>query len=85
MFTSASTMAPKKAAKKPCTAKPGTKAEANQSISALMTHQKIPSVTMVSGKVRIFNTSPRVAFTSPMTTAAIRAVKNPSITNPGMR
>ena len=38
-----------------------------------MTSRKIPSVRMLIGKVMIFRNSPTVAFSSPITSAAIKA------------
>ncbi|MDQ1387851.1 MAG: hypothetical protein QOF56_1305 [Acidobacteriaceae bacterium] len=52
-------------------------AEATSNIRALMTNQKTPKVRMVSGKVMIFSNTPKVAFTNPMTSAAIRAAPTP--------
>lgn len=39
---------------------------------------------MVIGKVKIFSINPIVALTSPITIAAISAVPNPFISNPGI-
>jgi hypothetical protein len=71
-------MAPQKAEAKLSILKAGDKsAEATSNIRALMTNQKTPKVRMVSGKVTIFNNTPNVAFTSPMTSAAMRAAPAP--------
>src|ERR1017187_7036927 len=84
MLISASTIAPQKAGQKPRTTKSGASSvEANINISALMTHQKIPRVRKVSGKVMSFKKSPSVAFTSPITSAAISAALNPCTSNLG--
>src|SRR5437016_1364313 len=45
--------------------------------------QKIPNVSTMSGKVRIFRSRPIVPYTNPMITAARSAVTNPRTTNPG--
>src|SRR5271157_3674484 len=73
MLIRESTTAPQNAGQKPWTAKPETKFDANISMSALMTHQNMPRVRMVRGRVMIFKSSPSVAFTNPMTRAAISA------------
>src|SRR5271166_2183278 len=83
MLTRASTMAPSKAEPKLVITKPGTKLEATQSINALITHQKTPSVTTVSGNVRILSRSPSVALTSPMTSTAKSAEPRPLTWKPG--
>src|SRR5664279_1803860 len=84
ILISASTIAPQKAGQNPRTMKSGASSvEANISISALMTHQKIPRVRKVRGKVMSFRKSPSVAFTSPITSAAISAALNPCTSNPG--
>src|SRR6266850_1811130 len=71
------TIAPINAAPNPRTSKPGTNADANSSIMALMTNQKRPSVRIVSGKVRILRTSPMVALINPIASAAIKAAVGP--------
>ena len=47
-------------------------------MTPLMTSRKIPSVRMLMGKVMIFRNSPTVAFSSPMTSAAINAGSRPA-------
>ena len=79
-----STMAPKKATQKPEMEKPGTRWEASCNMSALITNQKRPKVSNVSGKVKILRTNPRVALTRPITIAAMSAVQNPCTWIPGM-
>src|SRR5690242_9629399 len=76
-LTSASTMAPTKAARNPCTSKPGTNHEASSIMSALMTNQKMPKVTSVMGKVMIFSNKPSVALMKPITITATSAAKIP--------
>ena len=59
MLISDSTIAPQNAGQKPLTTKSGDKSfEANINMSALMTHQKMPSVRNVSGSVMIFRKQP---------------------------
>ena len=45
----------------------------------------MPSVKMLMGKVTIFNTSPSVAFSRPMTSAATSAGCKPSTWKPGRK
>ena len=52
---------------------PGNHARCHQDHDAVNHEQEDPSVRMLIGKVMIFKKSPTVAFSSPMTTAAIRA------------
>ena len=56
------------------TSKPGTMADVRSTNKALMTKMKRPSVTTVSGKVRITRIGLRIAFTRPST----NAVKSPA-------
>ncbi len=71
-------MAPQKAEAKLSILKAGDKsAEATSNIRALMTNQKTPRVRMVSGKVMIFSSTPKVAFTNPITSAAMSAAPAP--------
>ena len=53
-----STMAPKKATQKPEMEKPGTRWEASCNMSALITNQKRPRVSNVSGKVKSLENKP---------------------------
>src|SRR5580700_6632003 len=76
-------MAPRKAAVKVRTWKPGTRADANFSIKALITNQKRPKVIKVRGKVRILSRTPTVALMKPITSAAIRAATGPLTEIPG--
>ena len=76
---------PQNAGHRPRTSKPGTKNEANFSMNALISSQKSPKVTIVRGNVRIFKRMPIVPLTRPMTTAAINAVPNPWMKNPGTK
>ena len=66
MLTMLSTIPPMNAAPKLSTRKPGTMAAANSIIRALITSQKIPKVSSVSGKVMILRKMPRVALTKPI-------------------
>ena len=78
IFTRLKNMAPQNAEKKESTLKAGRiSADANSSIRALMTSQKIPKVRIVKGKVTSFSRVPNVAFTKPMTSAATRAAPAP--------
>ncbi len=76
-------MAPQNAGANPRTLNPGTSKDANFSIRALITIQKIPNVSTMRGKVRIFKRKPNVPFTKPMMTAARRAAPNPLTEIPG--
>src|SRR5258708_7715440 len=82
MLTRLSTMAPRNAGRNPSIRNPGTSAAAISSISALITSQNKPSVTMLRGNVTIFRKKPIVPLTSPITMAAISAAPNPLIRNP---
>src|SRR5205814_7579084 len=72
------------AAAKLSTWKPGTIADASSSMRALITNQKIPSVSSVKGKVMIFKKAPSVALIKPIARAAINAANGPLTWNPGM-
>ena len=82
MPSRASTTAPQKAGRKPFTRNPRTMLDASRIIRALMTRRKIPSVTMLRGKVTILRKKPRVAFSSQITSAAIMAGQSPSTVKP---
>jgi hypothetical protein len=73
---------PKNAAQNPATWKPFIKLAA-QNISAFMTKKKNPKVTMLKGKVKTFRIVPKVALSSPKTTATKTAVQNPATLIPG--
>src|SRR5579863_6057847 len=60
-------------------------AAATFNMRALITMRNAPKVRSVKGNVAIFNRSPSVTLTRPMTTAAIIAVPKPSISMPGTR
>jgi len=83
-FTRLSTSAPSNAGRKPFILKPGTTAAASFSMSALMTHQNNPKVSIVKGNVTTFRKKPMVPFTRPITTAAINAEPNPLMSKPLM-
>ena len=51
-------------------------------MSALMTHQNNPKVSIVKGNVTTFRKKPIVPFTKPITTAAINAEPNPLMSKP---
>ena len=51
-------------------------------MSALMTHQNNPRVSIVKGNVTTFRQKPMVPFTRPITTAANRAEPNPLMSKP---
>ena len=76
-FTTLRTMAPKNAGTNPSILNPGTKAEASFNIKAFITNQKMPREISVSGNVTTFRNKPTVAFTNPITIAAIRAAPKP--------
>src|SRR5438445_6298080 len=84
MLTRLSTMAPQNAALKLSTWNPGTIADASSSMRALITNQKMPSVSSVKGKVMIFKKAPSVALIKPIARAAINAANGPLTWNPGM-
>src|SRR3984893_1832655 len=75
--------APIKAATKSRTWNPVTSAAASSSMSALITNQNRPSVSSVSGKVRILRIKPIVALIKPMAAAAISAATGPLTVMPG--
>src|SRR5437016_12479242 len=62
MLTRLSTIAPQNAAAKLSTWKPGTIADASSSMRALITNQKVPSVSSVKGKVMMFKKATSVAI-----------------------
>jgi hypothetical protein len=62
-----------------------TTAAASFNMSALMTHQNNPKVSIVNGNVTTFRKKPMVPFTRPITTAAINAEPNPLMSKPLMR
>ncbi len=80
-----STMAPKNADQKPATKKPGTRKDASCSMRALMTKRNSPNVNKLSGSVNTFSMNPSVAFTRPMTIAAMKAAPKPDTAMPGRR
>ena len=72
--TMVSTIDPRNAGRNPCTANPGTKIDASFSRNAFQISQNRPSVSNVSGIVRILSGHPTRVFTMAITTVAIKAV-----------
>ena len=58
---------------------------ASFNMSALITHQNNPKVSIVNGNVMILRKKPMVPFARPITTAAINAAPNPLTSKPLMK
>ena len=67
------------------TSKPGTMADVRSTNKALMIKMKRPSVTTVSGKVRITRIGLRIALTRPSTKAVRTPAKKFLTVTPGKR
>lgn len=70
---------------KPETSKPGTNLPTNNTIKALITKVKRPSVKILIGKVKIIKIGLITAFTNPKTTAANKAAPKPVNFTPGIK
>jgi len=70
---------------KPSSENQGTIFATNSTISTLIIKEISPRVKILSGKVRIFKTSPIVLFTIARTTATIIAVMYPSTCAPAVK
>ena len=83
-LTSESTIANQNAGQKPRTVKPGTMFDARIIKSALITKEKRPRVTTVSGNVKTKRMGFKNILINPRTTARISAPKIVTVT-PGIR
>ena len=73
---------PINAAMKPLTLKPGTISATSQKSKALITKINNPSVSSVTGSVRMTSIGRMIAFTRPSTSAAIKAGTIPVTVTP---
>lgn len=74
-----------KAVKNVSTLNPPTIFVHNKIINALMTNKNNPSVTIVTGSVRITNIGLMKILSNPRTIATINAVVNPATFTPGIK
>lgn len=84
IFITETAMARIAAAKNPLVLNPLIQLSTNKIINTVMINEIKPSVKIFSGKVKMRNINPIVAFAMAINSAAITALRKPSTWTPGM-